>query len=78
MFTFTGNAEVGQLAEETDANGAGYYSYVLLFRDVIYNGGGKKRCKITNLSHLNSTVKRCSSSAPPALVCGRNILTPLN
>ena len=38
-FTFTGNAEVGQLYEETDANGAGYYSYVLLFRDVIYNGG---------------------------------------
>ena len=54
VFTFTGNAEVGQLYEETDANGAGYYSYVLLFRDVIYNGGGNS--VPINLSYLNSTV----------------------
>ncbi len=53
-FTFTGNAEVGQLYEETDANGAGYYSYVLLFRDVIYNGGGNS--VPINLSYLNSTM----------------------
>jgi len=52
--TFTGNAEVGQLYEETDANGAGYYSYVLLFRDVIYNGGGNS--VPINLSYLNSTM----------------------
>ena len=50
-FTFTGNAEVGQLYEETDANGAGY---VLLFRDVIYNGGGNS--VPINLSYLNSTM----------------------
>ena len=54
VFTFTGNAEVGQLYEETDANGAGYYSYVLLFRDVIYNGGGNS--VPINLSYLNSTM----------------------
>ena len=53
-FTFTGNAEVGQLYEEIDANGAGYYSYVLLFRDVIYNGGGNS--VPINLSYLNSTM----------------------
>lgn len=53
-FTFTGNAEVGQLYETTDANGAGYYSYVLLFRDVIYNGGGNT--VDINLSYLNSTM----------------------
>ena len=51
-FTFTGNAEVGQLYEETDANGAGYYSYVLLFRDVIYNGGGNTLP--INLSYLDT------------------------
>lgn len=54
VFTFTGNAEVGQLYEETDQNGAAYYSYVLLFRDVIYNGGGST--VPINLSYLNSTV----------------------
>ena len=53
-FTFTGNAEVGQLYEETDANGAGYYSYVLLFRDVIYNGGGNS--VPINLSYLNTPI----------------------
>jgi len=52
-FTFTGNAEVGQLYEETDANGAGYYSYVLLFRDVIYNGGGNT--VPINLSYLDTS-----------------------
>ena len=52
VFTFTGNAEVGQLYEETDANGAGYYSYVLLFRDVIYNGGGNTLP--INLSYLDT------------------------
>lgn len=54
IFTFTGNAEVGQLYEETDANGVPYYSYVLLFRDVIYNGGGNT--VPINLSYLNATV----------------------
>ena len=55
VFTFTGNAEVGQLYEETDPNGAPYYSYVLLFRDVIYNGGGNTLS--INLSYLNSTLE---------------------
>ena len=55
VFTFTGNAEIGQLFEETDANGADYYSYVLLFRDVIYNGGGNTAS--INLSYLNSTLE---------------------
>lgn len=54
VFTFTGNAEIGQLYEETDANGVPYYSYVLLFRDVIYNGGGNTLP--INLSYLNSTM----------------------
>lgn len=54
IFTFTGNAEIGQLYEETDANGVPYYSYVLLFRDVIYNGGGNTLP--INLSYLNSTM----------------------
>ena len=46
VFTFTGTAEIGQFYEENDdPNGKddpayNYYSYVLLFRDVIYNGGG--------------------------------------
>ena len=55
VFTFTGNAEVGQLYEETDPNGAPYYSYVLLFRDVIYNGVGNTLS--INLSYLNSTLE---------------------
>lgn len=54
VFTFTGNAEIGQLYDETDANGCPYYSYVLLFRDVIYNGGGNSLS--INLSYLNSTL----------------------
>lgn len=46
VFTFTGTAEIGQFYEENDdPTGQNdpaydYYSYVLLFRDVIYNGGG--------------------------------------
>lgn len=46
VFTFTGTAEIGQFYEENDDPSGqndpayNYYSYVLLFRDVIYNGGG--------------------------------------
>ena len=46
VFTFTGTAEIGQFYEENDDPTGkddpayNYYSYVLLFRDVIYNGGG--------------------------------------
>lgn len=55
VFTFTGTAEVGQLFDETDpVTGTRYYTYVLLFRDVIYNGGGNEF--ITDLSYLNSTL----------------------
>lgn len=53
VFTFTGNAEIGQLVEAEDAYGP-YYSYTLLFRDVIYNGGGNTFP--VNLSYLDSTL----------------------
>lgn len=53
VFTFTGNGEIGQLVEGEDAEGP-YYSYTLLFRDVIYNGGGNTFP--INLSYLDSTL----------------------
>ena len=53
IFTFTGPAEVSQLFQSEDADGA-YYSYVLLFRDVIFNGGGNTFN--VNLSYQNSTM----------------------
>lgn len=53
VFTYTGTAEVGQFTEGQDADGY-YYSYVLLFRDVIYNGGGT--AFPVDLSYLNSTL----------------------
>ena len=53
IFTFTGNAEIGQLTEAEDSYGP-YYSYTLLFRDVIYNGGGNTFP--VNLSYLDSTL----------------------
>ena len=52
-FTFTGNGEIGQLVEGEDDNGP-YYSYNLLFRDVIYNGGGNTFP--VNLSYIDSTL----------------------
>ena len=39
VFTYTGLGEISQLYEGSD-DGGDYYGYVLLFRDVIYNGGG--------------------------------------
>ena len=72
--TFTGNAEVGQLYEETDANGAGYYSYVLLFRDVIYNGGGNS--VPINLSYLNSTMAMQQLSVTLASVWTKTLIPP--
>ena len=54
VFTFTGIAEIGQLVEGEDAEGP-YYSYNLLFRDVIYNGGGSTF--LVNLSYLDSTLE---------------------
>lgn len=53
-FTYVGNAEVSQLVSSEDANGA-YYSYVLLFRNVVYNGGSQ--AFDINLSYLNSTME---------------------
>lgn len=54
-FTYTGTAEVGQLYEETDpVTGTRYYSYVLIFRDIIYNGGGNEVA--VDISYLNSTL----------------------
>lgn len=37
-FTFTGTAEVGQMSYKQDDNNGYYWSYNLLFRDVVYNG----------------------------------------
>ena len=53
-FTYVGNAEVSQLVSGEDASGRPYYSYVLLFRNVVYNGGDNN-FRI-NLSYLNSTM----------------------
>ena len=39
VFTYTGLGEISQLYEGSD-DGGDYYGYLLLFRDVIYNGGG--------------------------------------
>src|SRR5699024_10718314 len=50
IFTFTGPAEVSQLFTAEDGAGP-YYSYVLLFRDVIFNGGGNTFT--INLSYQN-------------------------
>lgn len=52
VFTYTGLGEISQLVEASDGYGA-YYSYVLLFRDVIYNGGGNTFP--VDLSYLDSS-----------------------
>lgn len=39
VFQYTGAGEIGQLVEGSDQDGR-YYSYVLLFREVVYMGGG--------------------------------------
>ena len=54
FFTYTGTAEVSQLFEAEDSAGR-YYSYVLLFRDVIFNGGGNTFD--VNLSYQNTSMK---------------------
>ena len=54
FFTYVGNGEVSQLVSSEDAEGP-YYSYVLLFRNVVYNGGGTQF--LVNLSYLNSTME---------------------
>ncbi len=58
-FTFTGNAEVGQLFDSRKPTRRQrcrllQLCYCLLFRDVIYNGGGNS--VPINLSYLNSTM----------------------
>ena len=59
-FTYTGTGEIGQLFESNDDPDQtrkdpqyNYYSYVLLFRDVIYNGGGNTLP--INLSYLDTS-----------------------
>lgn len=54
IFTFTGPAEVSQLFTAEDGAGP-YYSYVLLFRDVIFNGGGNTFT--INLSYQNTSME---------------------
>ena len=54
VFTFTGAAEVSQLFTAQDASGS-YYTYVLLFRDVIFNGGGNTFD--VNLSYQNTSME---------------------
>ena len=60
IFTYTGTGEIGQLFESNDDPDQtrkdpqyNYYSYVLLFRDVIYNGGGNTLP--INLSYLDTS-----------------------
>ena len=54
IFTFTGPAEVSQLFTAEDGAGP-YYSYVLLFRDVIFNGGGNTFT--INLSYQDTSME---------------------
>ncbi|MDD4850631.1 MAG: LPXTG cell wall anchor domain-containing protein [Gemmiger sp.] len=54
IFQYTGTGEISQLVEGTD-NGGDYYSYVLLFRDVIYVGGGNTLP--VDLSYLDSSMQ---------------------
>ena len=61
IFTYTGTGEIGQLFESNDDPDQtrkdpqyNYYSYVLLFRDVIYNGGAAIPLPI-NLSYLDTS-----------------------
>ena len=72
IFTYTGTGEIGQLFESNDDPDQtrkdpqyNYYSYVLLFRDVIYNGGG-------NTLPINRGQKRFEQSmqGPPQPVRG--------
>lgn len=53
IFQYTGTGEISQLIEGTD-DGGDYYSYVLLFRDVIYAGGGNTLN--IDLSYLDSSM----------------------
>lgn len=53
IFQYTGTGEISQLVEGTDEAGD-YYSYVLLFRDVIY-AGGSNTLNI-DLSYLDSSM----------------------
>ena len=53
VFTYTGTGEVSHLYDCLDADSVRYYSYVLLFRDVIYNGGGNT--VPINLSYLDTS-----------------------
>ena len=60
IFTYTGTGEIGQLFESNDDPDQtrkdpqyNYYSYVLLFRDVIYNGG--VNTLPINLSYLDTS-----------------------
>lgn len=53
VFQYTGTGEISQLIEGTD-DGGDYYSYVLLFRDVIYAGGGNTLN--IDLSYLDSSM----------------------
>ena len=53
VFTYTGTGEVSHLYDCLDADSVRYYSYVLLFRDVVYNGGGNTLP--INLSYLDTS-----------------------
>lgn len=60
VFTYTGTGEISQLYSDNDdpdqslrRSEYDYYSYVLLFRDVIYNGGGNTFP--VDLSYLDSS-----------------------
>lgn len=54
IFQYTGTGEISQLIEGTDDAGD-YYSYVLLFRDVIYAGGGNSLN--IDLSYLDTSME---------------------
>ena len=53
IFQYTGTGEIGQLVDGTDDYGP-YYSYILLFRDVKYVGGGNTLP--IDLSYLDATL----------------------
>ena len=61
VFQYTGTGEISQLIENSDDAGD-YYSYVLLFRDVIYAGGGNTLS--IDLSYLDTSMEMQRFSVP--------------
>ena len=64
-FTFTGTAEVGQMSHQKDDIDGYYWSYNLLFRDVVYNG--TSQTLPINVSYSRTALGTDKQCQPPAL-----------